>query len=85
MKRVYEINDNYDETHWIVADSEGTARKLWYEFFGKNDPELVINTMGVLPDEQELTINNEDGESITSTAAQWAEIEDGFIGTTAFQ
>lgn len=85
MKNVYEINDG--ETHWIVANSEGAARKLWYEFFGKVDPELVIEGMGTLPDDQELTIDEsgENGESITRTAAQWAENEDGFIGTTAFQ
>lgn len=84
MNNVYEIDDG--ETHWIVAESEAEARKVWYDLLGKADTEIVIEAMGILPDSKELTISDsgENGETITRTAAEWAAVETGLIGTTAF-
>lgn len=87
MKQVFEIDDNTGETHWIAAASEGDARKIWFELFGKHEADTEIYGIDALPPDKDLTIAEagDGGETLTKKASEWALVDgNGLVGTTAF-
>lgn len=93
MKRVHEIDDG-GETSWYVTENEGDARGMHVQLFyinagipvtGETLEEIYCRAV---EDDKPLTMTDADknapaGEPVTHTAAEWAGIVDGFLGTTA--
>lgn len=80
MDETLHVYEN-EVTDWVVTISEEEARKLLLDFFKSDEYEDLEYTQ--CPDDQDLTITNDDTGKETHTCAEWCKMNGkGFLCST---